>query len=86
MTPDKSQVPQADPPAIGLHNSNKRRDRKKVTYHMRDKYVKRDIKLKHNSMNINAYSPRRRMAIDAASRLIEEFEWSLPRSRTPLGS
>jgi hypothetical protein len=86
MTPDKSQVPQADPPAIGLHNSNKRRDRKKVIDHMRDKYVKRDIKLKHNSMNIISYRPRRRMAIDAASRLMKEFERSLPRSRTPPGS
>jgi hypothetical protein len=54
-TPDKSQVPQADLPTTGLHNSNQRRDREKVTDHMRDKYVKRDIKLKHNSKNIIAY-------------------------------
>jgi hypothetical protein len=55
MTPDKSRVPQADPPVTGLHNSNQRRDREEVTDHMRDKYAKRDIKLKHNSMNIIAY-------------------------------
>jgi hypothetical protein len=54
-TPDKSHVPQADPPVIGLHNSNQMRDREKVTDHMRDKYAKRDIKLEHNSMNIIAY-------------------------------
>jgi hypothetical protein len=41
-----------------LHNLNQRRDRKKVTDHMRDKYVKRDIKLKHNSINIIAYRTR----------------------------
>jgi hypothetical protein len=58
MTPNKSQVPQADPPATGLHNSNQRRDREKVTDHMRDKYAKRDIKLKYNSMNIIAYRAR----------------------------
>jgi hypothetical protein len=57
-TPDKSQVPQADPPATGLHNSNQRRDMEKVTNYMRDKYVKRDIKLEHNSMNIIAYRAR----------------------------
>jgi hypothetical protein len=34
---DKSQVPQADPPVTGLHNSNQRRDKKKVTDHMRVK-------------------------------------------------
>jgi hypothetical protein len=58
MTSDKSQVPQADPPVTGLHNSNQRRDREKVTDHMRDKYVKKDIKLEHNSMNIIAYRVR----------------------------
>jgi hypothetical protein len=58
MTPDKSRVPQADPPATGLHNSNQRRDREEVTDHMRDKYAKTDIKLKHNSMNIIAYMAR----------------------------
>jgi hypothetical protein len=57
-TPDKSQIPQADPPVTGLHNSNLRRDREKVTDNMRDKYVKRDIKLEHNSMNIIAYRVR----------------------------
>jgi hypothetical protein len=31
---------------------------KKVTDHMRDKYVKRDIKLKHNSMNTISYRVR----------------------------
>jgi hypothetical protein len=31
----------------------------KVTDHIRDKYVKRDIKLEHNSMNIIAYRVRR---------------------------
>jgi hypothetical protein len=30
----------------------------KVTNYMRDKYVKRDIKLEHNSMNIIAYKAR----------------------------
>jgi hypothetical protein len=57
-TPDKSQIPQADPPVTGLHNSNLRRDREKVTDNMRDKYVKRDMKLEHNSMNIIAYRVR----------------------------
>jgi hypothetical protein len=41
-----------------LHNSSQRRDREKVTDHMRYKYVKRDIKLKHNYMNIIAYKVR----------------------------
>jgi hypothetical protein len=41
MTLDKSHVPYADPPATGLHNSNQRWDREKVTDHMRDKYAKR---------------------------------------------
>jgi hypothetical protein len=58
MTPDKSQVPQADLPAIGLHNSNQRRDMEKITDHMRDKYVKRDIKLEDNFMNIIVYRVR----------------------------
>jgi hypothetical protein len=58
MTSDKSHVPQADPPVTGLHNSNQRRDREKVTDHMMNKYAKRDIKLKHNSMNIIAYRVR----------------------------
>jgi hypothetical protein len=58
MTLDKSQVPQADPTATGLHNLNQRRDRKKVTDHMKDKYATRDIKLEHNSMNIIAYRVR----------------------------
>jgi hypothetical protein len=58
-TPDKSQVPQVDPPTTGLHNSNQRQDRKKVTDHMRDKYAKRDIKLEHNSMNIIAHRVRK---------------------------
>jgi hypothetical protein len=31
---------------------------KKVTNHMREKYAKTDIKLKHNSMNIIAYKAR----------------------------
>jgi hypothetical protein len=57
-TPDKSQIPQADPPVTGLHNSNLRRDREKVTDNMRDKYAKRDIKLEYNSMNIIAYRVR----------------------------
>jgi hypothetical protein len=57
-TSDKSQVPQADLPAIGLHNSTQRWDREKVTDHMRDKYAKRDIKLEYNSMNIIAYRAR----------------------------
>jgi hypothetical protein len=39
----------------GLHNLKWRRDKKKVTDYMRDKYIKRDIKLKYNSMNINTY-------------------------------
>jgi hypothetical protein len=42
----------------GLHNLNQRRDREKVTDHMRDKYAKRDIKLEHNFMNIIAYRVR----------------------------
>jgi hypothetical protein len=58
MTPDKSQVPQADLHATGLHNLNQRRDREKVTDHMRDKYAKRDIKLEHNSINIITYRAR----------------------------
>jgi hypothetical protein len=37
---NKSQVPQVDPPVTGLYNSNQRRDREKVTNHMRDKYAK----------------------------------------------
>jgi hypothetical protein len=41
-----------------LHNSDKKRDREKVTNHMRNKYAKRDIKLEHNSMNIIAYRVR----------------------------
>jgi hypothetical protein len=41
-----------------LHNSDKKQDREKVTDHMRDKYVKRYIKLKHNFMNIIAYRAR----------------------------
>jgi hypothetical protein len=36
----KSQVHQADPPVTVLNNSNHRRDREKVTNHMRDKYEK----------------------------------------------
>jgi hypothetical protein len=52
------QVPQANLPATGLHNSNQRREREKVTDHKRDKYAKRDIKLKYNSMNIIAYRAR----------------------------
>jgi hypothetical protein len=43
---------------------------------MRDKYAKRDIKLKHNSMNIIAYRVRWRMVLNAAPRLMEEFEQS----------
>jgi hypothetical protein len=58
MTPDKSHVPQADPPIIGLHNSNQRRDKEKVTDHVRDKCAKTYIKLKHNSMSIFAYRVR----------------------------
>jgi hypothetical protein len=42
----------------GLHNSNQRQDREKVIDHMRDKYAKRGIKLKHNSMNIITYRAR----------------------------
>jgi hypothetical protein len=57
-TLDKSHVPQADPPTVGLHNSNQRRDREKVIDHMRDNYAKRDIKLKHNSRNIIPYRVR----------------------------
>jgi hypothetical protein len=57
-TTDKSQIPQADLPTIGLHNPNQRQDREKVTHHMRDKYTKRDIKLKHNYMNIIVYRAR----------------------------
>jgi hypothetical protein len=54
---------------------------------MRDKYAKRDIKLEHNSMNIIiAYRVRRRMVVDAAPRLMEEFERSLPWTHTPPGS
>jgi hypothetical protein len=34
------------------------RQGKKVTDHVRDKCVKTDIKLKHNSMNIIAYQAR----------------------------
>jgi hypothetical protein len=37
---------------------NQRQDREKVTDHMRDKYAKRDIKLKHNSKNTIAYRAR----------------------------
>jgi hypothetical protein len=51
-TSDKLHVPQVDPPVTGLHNLNQRRDREKVTDHMRDKYAKSDIKLEHHSMNI----------------------------------
>jgi hypothetical protein len=57
-TPDNSYVPQADLLMTGLHNSNQRRDSEKVTDHMRGKYVKRDIKLKHNSINIITYRAR----------------------------
>jgi hypothetical protein len=39
-TSDKSHVPQADPSTIGLHNSNQRRDKEKVTNHMRVKICK----------------------------------------------
>jgi hypothetical protein len=53
---------------------------------MRDKYAKRDIKLEHNSMNIIAYRARQQMVVDAALRLMEEFEHSLPWIRTPLCS
>jgi hypothetical protein len=53
---------------------------------MRDKYAKRYIKLEHNSMNIIAYRARWRMVVDAAPRLMEEFEQSLPWSRMPPGS
>jgi hypothetical protein len=53
---------------------------------MRDKFVKRDIKLKHNSMNIIAYRARQLMVVHAASRLMEEFERSIPWSHTPSGS
>jgi hypothetical protein len=35
-----SQVPQANPPAIRLHNSDKERDREKATDHMRVKIYK----------------------------------------------
>jgi hypothetical protein len=37
-------------------------------------------------MNIIAYRTRRRMVIDTALRLMEEFEQSLPWSRTSPGS
>jgi hypothetical protein len=47
---------------------------------------KRDTKLEHNSMNVIAYRVRQRMVVDAAPRLIEEFEQLLPWSRTPPGS
>jgi hypothetical protein len=36
---------------------------KKITDHIRDKYVKRDIKLKHNSMNIIAYRARHKKLV-----------------------
>jgi hypothetical protein len=36
LIPDHKQ----DPPVTGLNNSNHRRDREKVTNHMRDKYEK----------------------------------------------
>jgi hypothetical protein len=39
-TPDKSQVPQADPPTTRMHNSNQRRDKEKVADHMRVKICK----------------------------------------------
>jgi hypothetical protein len=45
---------------------------------MRDKYVKRDIKLKHNCMNKIAYRARRQIVVDAALRLMEELERLLP--------
>jgi hypothetical protein len=35
------QVPQAGPPATRLHNSGKKRDREKVTNHMRIKICKK---------------------------------------------
>jgi hypothetical protein len=57
-TPSISQVPQADPPAIRLHSSYINQDREKVTDHMRYKYAKRDLKLKHNSMNIVTHRVR----------------------------
>jgi hypothetical protein len=66
---------------------------KKVTDHMRDKCAKRDIKLKHNSINIIAYRARhnelvappepalwvgRLMVVDTAPNSMEEFERLLP--------
>jgi hypothetical protein len=40
-TPDKSQVPQANPPTTGLHNSNQRQDKEKVIDHMSIKIRKK---------------------------------------------
>jgi hypothetical protein len=42
---DWSQVPQADTPVPGLHNSNQRQDRRKVTDHMRVKRCKNRHKI-----------------------------------------
>jgi hypothetical protein len=53
---------------------------------MRDKYVKSNIKLEYNSMNIIAYMARWRMVVDTAPRLMEEFERLLPWSHKPPGS
>jgi hypothetical protein len=76
-----------------LDNSNERRDREKVSDHMRDKYTKRDIKLKHNSINITTYRARHNelvvpidpapqegqwMVVDTAPNPMEKFEWLLP--------
>jgi hypothetical protein len=54
-------VSQADPPTTGLHNTNQRRDKEKVTDHMRVKIRKTDIKLKYNFMNIIANRARQKV-------------------------
>jgi hypothetical protein len=57
-TAGRMHVPQADSPTTRLHNSDKKRDREKTSDHMRVKYAKTDIKLKHNFMNMITYTVR----------------------------
>jgi hypothetical protein len=60
-----------------LHNLIQRRDRKKVSDHMRDKYAKRDIKLKHNSINIIAYMVRHNELVVPPKPALQVGRWFL---------
>jgi hypothetical protein len=57
-TPRRVQVPQVDPPMIGLHNKNQEQSRKNRTGRVRGKQIEEDIKLKHNLINIITYRAR----------------------------